>query len=224
MHRPHRHFAKLIAYCLGCIASTAGAVAESQTFDYDILRNGKPVGSHQILVESRDDSLHVVARSRIDIGWLGFSFYQLDYAAEEEWDAQGLRRLQVAVNNDGEQLYIDGHRRNARFYWQVNGAAPKHQPMPVFPTNHWNPAVLSQQQVLNTLTGGINQVSITAHGEPAPGFAPDDGEIGHFRYQGELALDAWYDASGRWLGMRFAGRDGSRIEYRCRNCQTGGAR
>ena len=46
------------------------------------------------------------------------------------------------------------------------------------------------------------------------------GLLGLTFYQGHLHLDAWYDISGRWMGMRFKGRDGSTIEYRCRNCNT----
>ena len=45
-----------------------------------------------------------------------------------------------------------------------------------------------------------------------------------YAYSGELQTEVWYDECGRWVKMRFAGRDGSIIDYVCRQCQGGGAR
>lgn len=198
-------------------ADVAGVAQE--TYEYEILRKGVPVGSHEVQVRHHDDHTRVVCRSHLRIGLLGLTFYRFRYESEEEWDEQGLRRLLVRVNDDGERLEIDGHRRGDRFDWTINDADSKSHKMPVYPTNHWNPAVLSQTWVLNTLTGGINRVSIQPHREGQPVFDRTRGEVKQYRYSGELRLDTWYDIGGRWMGMRFEGRDGSTIEYRCRNCQ-----
>ncbi len=191
-----------------------------ETHEYEILRKGSPVGTHQVRVQHHDDHTRVVCRSRIRIGLLGLTFYRFRYKSEEEWDAEGLRRLLVRVNDDGERLEIDGHRRGDRFDWTINGADSKTHGMPVYPTNHWNSAVLSQTRVLNTLTGVMNRVSIQPHQEEMPVFDQPVGEVKKYRYSGELRLETWYDVSGRWIGMRFEGRDGSTIEYRCRNCKA----
>jgi hypothetical protein len=119
------------------------------------------------------------------------------------------------VDDDGKRLEMDGYRTGDRFRWSVNDGDPRSHEMPVFPTNHWNPAVLSQDRVLNTLTGRINRVSIEPHGDDE---TASDGDVNRYRYGGELELESWYDDSGRWLGMSFEGRDGSLIEYRCGNC------
>ena len=42
-----------------------------------------------------------------------------------------------------------------------------------------------------------------------------------FAYSGDLQNEVWYDDAGRWVKMRFKGRDGSTIEYVCRRCQGG---
>jgi len=44
----------------------------------------------------------------------------------------------------------------------------------------------------------------------------------HYVYSGELDTEVWYDDEGRWVKMRFKGRDGSTIEYVCRRCQGPG--
>jgi hypothetical protein len=58
---------------------------------------------------------------------------------------------------------------------------------------------------------------VQPHQADAP-FDSDTPNLAEYRYSGELELDAWYSEAGRWLGMRFKGRDGSTIEYFCRNC------
>ena len=40
-----------------------------------------------------------------------------------------------------------------------------------------------------------------------------------YAYSGDLKADVWYDDAGRWVKLRFRGRDGSVIEYVCRRCQ-----
>ena len=185
-----------------------------QTFDYEILREGKPVGSHRVTVQRGDGRTRVLSNSNIEVGLLGLTFYRFQYESEEEWDDRGLRRLLVSVNDDGEQMELSGKRDGGRFVWRIGDSKPMVQQMPVYPTNHWNSSVLSQSRVLNTLTGNINRVSIQKE-RPARGERP---QVQRFRYTGDLNLDAWYDDSGRWLGMRFQGRDDSTIEYRCRDC------
>ena len=197
-------------------ASNAGG--QQLSYDYDILREGSTVGFHSVRIQSDEEHTRVISRSRIEIGWLGLTLYRFEYEAEEVWDGQGLRRLVSRADDDGERLEISGNRHNDRFQWAVNDAEPVNHAMPIFPTNHWNSGVLSQTWVLNTLTGSINRVFILPYPEGKPILDLSSGEIRQYRYDGELQLDAWYDDSGHWLGMRFEGRDGSTIEYRCRNC------
>jgi len=198
--------------------SASNASVRQLSYEYDILRDGRTVGSHSVRIQSDDEHTRVTSRSSIEIGWLGLTLYRFEYEAEEVWDGQGLRRLVSRVDDDGERLEIAGNRHGDRFQWAVNDAEPVNHAMPVFPTNHWNAGVLSQSQVLNTLTGGINSVSIQPQPEVRPVSDLPQGETRQYRYDGELQLDAWYDERGHWLGMRFEGRDGSTIEYRCRNC------
>ena len=44
-----------------------------------------------------------------------------------------------------------------------------------------------------------------------------------YAYTGDLDNEVWYDDVGRWVKMRFKGRDGSTIDYVCRRCQGGPA-
>jgi len=91
-------------------------------------------------------------------------------------------------------------------------------PPQALPTDHWPPATREASLLINTLTGHLNRVSVQAvDREPVP---VGDGQAlaTRWRMEGDLRLDTWYDDAGRWLGMRFAGRDGSTIRYVCEVC------
>jgi hypothetical protein len=193
---------------------------EQRLYEYNTLREGEPVGSHQVLVTHHDDFTSVKSQSIIKIDLLGLSLYRFRYESEEEWDAHGLRRLLVRVDDDGQRLEISGNRSGERFQSSLNDEEQKVHDMPVVPTSHWNPAILTQNRVLNTMTGGMSRIFIQPHREETIQTEQGVTEVKKHRYSGDLHLDSWYDKSGRWMGMRFEGRDGSTIEYRCRNCQT----
>jgi hypothetical protein len=89
----------------------------------------------------------------------------------------------------------------------------------LFPTNHWNSNVLHERRVLNTLTGQINKVRIEARQRERVTTERGEIEATRYAYTGELQTEVWYDDMGRWVKMRFAGRDGTPIDYVCQRCQ-----
>ena len=42
----------------------------------------------------------------------------------------------------------------------------------------------------------------------------------HYLYSGDLNGEIWYDEDGRWVKLRFRAKDGSMIDYICRQCQA----
>ena len=209
---------------LACFSATIPAGITTQTegaqsSTYDIFRNDRRIGSHTVMREERGDQVIVDVVTRIRISLLGFEFYRFEYDAREVWDAAGLVSLSVQVDDDGDSSRLEGRREDGQFLWE-NGQEQGSHPMPVFPTNHWNAAVLEQDVVLNTLTGKLNRVAITDDGREALIIDDNRLPVTRYRYEGQLRLVSWYDASGRWLAMRFTADDGSIIDYRCKGCRV----
>ena len=184
---------------------------------YTILRGGSEVGVHEVRRQVVGGETRVRSESRIDVRLLGIDLYRFRYSAEEVWDRSGLVRLEVRVDDDGKPFRLDGKRSGERFAWSSSVGTGEHA-LPLYPTNHWNSGVLGQDRVLNTLTGGLNRVDIERSGRESLSLPGGEVRAQRYRYLGELELDAWYDDRGRWLGMRFKGRDGSEIRYLCATC------
>jgi hypothetical protein len=193
---------------------------QGEALRFAILRNGSEVGVHELRRETVAGMTRVDVTSRIDVRLLGLDLYRFRYRAQELWDQSGLLRLNVEVDDNGEAFRLGGERDAGRFRWTSETGSGEH-PMPVFPTNHWNPEVLEQDAVLNTLTGRISRVEIVPEGRQLLDLRSVEAPALRYRYRGDLQLESWYDPRGQWLGVRFEGRDGSTIEYLCSNCYDG---
>jgi len=187
---------------------------------FDVLRNGTQAGRHIIRFEEDEEVIEVDSQFELSIRLLFFTAYSYRYESRSVWRNGRLHHLDATINDDGETSGVTvisfGDRMSVT---GPNGELSIDQP--IFPTNHWNADVLRQSRVLNTITGLVNAVVIepvrseTVETERGPITAT------RYAYSGELETEVLYDDVGRWVGMAFEGRDGSSIEYICRQCQGG---
>lgn len=195
----------------------------SNELRFQIRRNDAPVGSHIVQFNPGRDGLQVVAKSNIDISFLGFNAYSFAYRSESLWRDEGLTALSVRVDDDGDQTEVTA-RKESPGALVVKGPTGAHiLPGGIFPTNHWHCGVLGSNAVLNTITGKSNAVNITRNDAEILRTTNGTLRATPFTYEGELATIAWYDPEGRWVGLEFKARDGSTITYRCMNCATSNA-
>ena len=204
---------------VACPCLNQAAASQATEHRYTILRGNSEVGVHEVRREIAAGETRVRSSSRIDVRLLGLDLYRFRYNAQEVWDQAGLARLEVRVDDDGKPFRLEGRRDGKGFAWTSDAGAGEH-PQSVYPTNHWDPGVLKQDRVLNTLTGDLNRVDIVRVGTEALDLPTGKVQAARYRYVGDLSLDAWYDDRGQWLGMRFKGSDGSEIRYLCATCDT----
>ena len=184
---------------------------------FDVLRNGEKSGTHLVTFKRNGNKLEVSANfiSRFHSFPLRLTSFHKSVAI---WIDNALREIKAETNDNGEKTWVTAEAskigfnvRTAKKTYQVKSS--------LFPTNHWNSLVLRQNQVLNTITGLMNEVSIRNDGlEKVP---TERGIINanKYTYTGQLETTVWYDQRGRWVKMEFFGKDGSTITYRCKKCQ-----
>ena len=221
-------FAGLILTAAARVATACADSAElaafissryGETIEFDVLRNGKRVGEHVTRFALDGENIRVDSRMRLDIRILLVPVYDFTYESRSHWCGDGLLELDARVDDNGEERRTLA-RREADALVVRHGERVLRADTGLLPTDHWNPRVVAEREVLNTLTGNVNAVSIDpcAQGEAlieqaAPGSVC-------YAYSGDLETRVWYDARGRWSGLAFAGGDGSQILYVCRNCTT----
>ncbi len=187
---------------------------------FDVYRNGDRVGHHRVAFEPLSDGVVVDVEFKLEIKVLFFTAYRYLYQSTAEWRDGQMTQLRASIDDGDEHSKVTVLRFGDEFHIaHADGAYEAAAPL--YPTNHWNAGVLPQTQVLNTITGRINNVAIAP--KERERINTETGEIWatRYAYSGELENEVWYDDAGRWVKMRFLGKDGSTIEYQCRRCQGG---
>ena len=185
---------------------------------FDVLRNGGKVGEHRVSFQHQPGGILVVdVDFSLTVTWLGLPVYRYAYEAVEQWRAGRLVSLWARQDDDGDETQVKAvSEDDGMTITGLQGTLRAEAGL--FPTNHWNAGVLSQTQVLNTLSGEVSRVSIRptqrdiveAEGRSVPATG--------YRYTGDIETSVWYDDLGRWVKMRFTAKDGSVIDYRCTSC------
>lgn len=185
---------------------------------FSVFRNGSEVGSHSVSILQQGSTITVNSAFDLQIKFLFLTAYEFRYTSVGTWEEGRMVEFASQVNDDGERFEITALPYSSGL--KITGPEGTQDiASPVYPTTHWNAAVVNEKQVLNTLTGLINNVQInaTAREEVETELGPV--QATRYEYSGDLMTTVWYDDSGRWVKMKFKGRDGSDIEYLCRKCQ-----
>lgn len=210
--------AALVVCATGVLAHDDPVNLYGEQIRFEIRRQGKPVGSHVVSFERTGDAIRSRSEVNIAVDFLFFTAFRYRYEAHALWRQGRFERIDVDIDDDGKSLRLTAVQDGERTL--VSGTTGDLTvTTPLHATEHWNAGILTQRQVFNTLTGKVNNVVIqpgqTEWVETERG--PVAATI--YRYSGDLAIDVWYDEKRRWVKMRFKGRDGSQIEYVCRQCQ-----
>lgn len=212
----------LQAQHLGDFDATRVLALYGEEVVFEVERAGRPIGSHQLRFSREGEQLRVDVEMALQIRFLGIFSYHYRYRASELWQDGRLQSLRVTVDDNGKQQQLMARADGEVLQLEMDGQT-RELPAGLLTTNHWHPAILQQQQVLNTLTGEASQIAVYALGEIIVPRAGDLIAARHYRLGGELNdTETWYDDQGRWLGMEFSARDNSRI--RLINRQIGGQR
>jgi len=191
-----------------------------ESLQFDVMRDGAIIGKHETRFMAQGADLVVQSKMNLELSVLFIPIYGFDYQSKEVWKDNRLTQLEVTVEDGSEDYRVEGQRAGEAL--EVSGPFGMSQISgPILPTNHWNASVIHEKRVLNTLTGNINQVTLAEKG--AEQLSLPNGRVmaTRYDYQGELHdTSVWYDTEGRWVKLRFKAKDGSIIDYRCRNCET----
>ncbi|MBO6521156.1 MAG: hypothetical protein JJ900_09560 [Rhodospirillales bacterium] len=184
---------------------------------FDVYRKDELIGRHTVHFRRENGDLIAASRFQIQITVLGLPLYTYDYTSLGRWRDGTLQTLRARTDDDGTVSEVSAERHGGEMKIIADDVQSV-VPGEVFPTTHWNPAVIGTAQVLNTITGRINTVNMTEAGTEDIATGNGSRPARRFVYSGDLETDVWYDMAGRWVKMKFDGNDGVPIEYRCIVC------
>ena len=176
---------------------------------YTITRKGKKIGSHELRFARDNNTLVVDVNSEIEVTVLKIPVFTFKYTAQETWRDGKLLSVTSRVRENDKTSDV-GLSSNGDLSNTNTLTGPLQVTRLNYTSNHWNPDVVNASRVFNTLTGEASEVTVELIGEET---VANDIVAKHYRYSGDIKADTWYDASGKWVKLSFAGKDGSLIEY-----------
>ena len=185
---------------------------------FDVFRNGAKVGQHQVTFERHGEDLVASSRMTIAIKVMFITGYRFNYNSVETWDGARLKALDVSVDDDGKKTAIHGRADGQNFRVTGGKVGEIAAPAAILPTTHWNSSQPAAGVTLDTLDGVLRPGPAERIGTEQIRMPGGPIDAVHFAYTGGLkGTEVWY-ADARWVQLRFRGRDGSVIEYRCVRC------
>lgn len=180
--------------------------------EFDVFRNGKPVGEHVTTFTVDGKIVRVESKMRLTVTVLFIPVYRFSYSAQSQWIEGQLDSIEAQVVDGSKERSTAAFRRGDAL--EVTHAGERRSAaLDLLPTEHWNPLVLERRAVLNTITGRVNAIQIQACAQDVASIAAAAPQARCYEYTGDLNIRVWYDPQGRWAGLAFRGDDDSEITY-----------
>ncbi len=216
VHRTRAAWPLLFACLCGMAPAVQGA--DQQLHQFEVLLDGKPVGTHDFrVVDHVEGGREVHSEARFDVRVLGLTVYRYRHTAREQWQAGCLQRIDAETRDGGEQLLVQGELRGGRF--ALSRPAPQRSASPCLSSYaYWDPALLlAQAELLNPQTGEIAAVQFETLGEEVIQVQGMQRTARRHRLRSAgLAIDLWYAPDGQWLQLASAVRGDRQLLYRRR--------
>lgn len=193
------------------LAEAAG-VPEDGVLAFDIVRNGKPIGTHTYRFDRHGERTEVRIRTNIDYRLLFIPVYRFEHESLEVWENGRLARLESDTNENGTPVKLRVQREEDTLM-VVGEDGTMHVDREIIPASLWNRLVLNRHEILTTISGNVKSMQVAYVGEETLEVRGEKRRTYHFRLTGEFERDLWYDRSDVLVRVRFEASDGSTVQY-----------
>ena len=202
-----------IIACLGAATiRTDAAIPPSPGFDFEILRDGTPIGRHTIDFRREGDDLHVDIAIDIAVELMFVTVFRYTHRNREIWRDGRLVSIETRTDDDGTPYRVSGRATEDGFSVEGSGGSFL-APADIVPTSYWSPRTPGQTTLLDTQRGRIISVAITPGETERVTTSAGMIDAQRFVVDGDVRLSLWYTPAGEWAKIAFEAR-GDRVEYR----------
>lgn len=191
----------LAACLISLLPATAGA--ETRRFDFEVRRNGTPIGSHVAVVEKTGDETLVRVSLDLKVTFGPFTLYRYAHRSTERWRNDRLVSVDADTDDDGTKLWLRARAEDGKIVVdgpegrQIAGAD-------AVPSSYWNPRLRGASAWIETHWGALTPISIA---KKAPVTLTLSGRavraIPHTITSAKSEVTPLYTEEGEWVGMTF---------------------
>jgi hypothetical protein len=187
--------------------------AAAEHWHFQVLLDGKPIGFHDFAVTAAGEDRAVTAHTRLEVTVLHVPVYHYEHWDQEAWHAGCLSRIDARTDDDGSPTTVHGAAEGDQFVLDAPEGAQRLAGC-IGTYAYWDARLLQRERLLNPQTGHLDPVSLQALGPESPGPQSPGQEAQRLRLRTTgYAVDLWYAASGRWLGLQTRTEQGRLLRY-----------
>jgi hypothetical protein len=195
------------------LPAQAGA-STSQEWRFEVLLDDEPIGFHTFRLSGDGDTHELRGEARFSVKLLGFTIYDYAHRNHELWRHDCLQRIDASTDDNGEDFHVRGAIQGEQLVLE-NRTGNSILTGCVMTFAYWNPAILSQQRLLNAQTGEYLDVDIRQIGKKSLQLQGRAVPALHYRiHTGESDIELWYSTTNRdWLALSTS-TSGGELRYR----------
>jgi hypothetical protein len=207
-----------LVLCMPAVGAAADAAAPAQTvWTFKALLDGKPIGQHQFTLSAASTpdagERSLVSEASYAVRFLGITVYRYTHRAVERWRGDCLAALSADTDDRGERTSVRAAQRGGAF--EVTAPAAHSTTGCVMSIAYWNPALRSQQRLINAQTGRIEAVTVASIGVSVVDVDGRATPAQGWRISGlPQPIDVWYSAQGEWIALDTTVEGGRKLSYR----------
>lgn len=206
-----RSFLTFLMVALFIPFPSMATIPESGVIAFEILRDGKAIGTHRIKFsdgpEPDTTQADILIEMRIALGPIPLFKYR--HENREIWRRNTPVSLISTTNDNGKDYSVGAQWTKNAVSVIINKAENREESSPLYPTSYWNIAMFESNRWLNTQKGGIENITVKKQT-----LRQDGREIILYDVDASLPLRVLYDARTKeWIGLEFEAR-GADMVYR----------
>ncbi len=218
MPEHRRIHATLFAWLTALLIAVAPAAANPAdgTLRFDVELDGRNIGAHALTFETHPDgTLDVAIEIDLEIAFGPFTVFAYTHRNRTSWQGGRLVAMNSETDDNGEQHWVIVRAGNDGLTVSSDQDPGTKLSAAMLPTTYWMASTVRQTRMINSQTGELLEVRTRKVGRetvPGPGGAIP---ATHYRLDGDLEIDLWYDDAGVLIGLAFVAR-GAQVTYRLR--------
>ena len=196
------------------LAQAFDGVPENNKLKFQILRDGKPFGTHILQFTKNNNELNVDIDINMKVG-LGFiTLFRYEHTNIEKWRGDQLVSINSETNDNGDKFFVDGQLKEDSFVVESTKANYETSKN-IAASTYWRKNMLDYDRLINTQKGTLQDISVEKKGVDQVEVAGEMVPAEHYIVTlPKRDIHVWYHTeTGQWVDLRFQIR-GSQIDYR----------
>ena len=206
-------YAAALVFSEVSIANTGPDKDTSESWNFRVMLDDKPIGYHKVNVDRIDNTTTVHTRANFDVRILFIPVYSYAHETRERWEDNCLVDISSTTDDNGDNYFISSIKKEDRLAVETrNGTTSLGGCVRTFA--YWDVDLLNSQRLLNTQTGEYEAVSVSDMGTGRLTIDDEQIEARHFRLVAEeLTIDLWYTKDMHWLALESVTESGAVLRY-----------